>query len=336
MLEDFRIDRIPLQYDVAKNQLRSFLRRYSLTYEEDIEAAFGVFDSQDTLYACGCAAGSLLKCFAVAPELRGQNALGSLVSALTQERFSSGCYDLFIITRAANEPLFSNCGFFPVVRTTDLVLLENRPDGPERFVKPFWNETDSGKLIGSVVMNCNPFTLGHRALVEYAAAHCDLLHIFVVEEDRSLFSTELRLQMVTEGTSDLSNVRIHLSGPYMISSATFPTYFLKADEDAATLQSQLDITLFAERIAPALHISRRFVGAEPDDPVTACYNESMRTILPLHGISFFEMPRYAQNSMTVSASRVRRLLTDASGRQKALSMLPDSTQRCLLQWKELN
>lgn len=335
MLEDFHIARIPLQYDSSKSQLCSFLHQHSLAYEENIETAFGIFDSCGQLHACGCTAGSLLKCFAVAPELRGQNALGLLVSALTQERFSSGHYDLFIITRAANEPLFANCGFFPVVRTDSLALLENRPDGPEQFVKPFWNESDYNKSVGAIVMNCNPFTLGHRALVEYAAAHCDVLHIFVVEEDRSLFPTDLRFQMVTAGTSDLPNIRIHLSGSYIISSATFPTYFLKADEDAATLQSQLDITLFASRIAPALQISKRFAGTEPDDPITAHYNESMRTILPQHGISFCETPRYVQNGLPVSASRVRALLASDSGRQQALSMLPASAQRCLSQWKEL-
>lgn len=44
--------------------------------EDDIEAAFGIFDLDETLWGCGCAAGSLLKCFAVDESLRGQNALG--------------------------------------------------------------------------------------------------------------------------------------------------------------------------------------------------------------------------------------------------------------------
>jgi len=183
-------------------------------------------------------------------------------------------------------------------------------------------------------MNCNPFTLGHRTLVEYAAAHCDVLHLFVVEENRSCFPTQLRFQMVAEGTADLPNVRAHLSGPYIISSATFPTYFLKRGEDAAVLQSELDITLFASRIAPALHITRRFAGEEPLDPVTARYNASMRSILPQYGITFCEIPRIAQDGQIISASRVRTLLSTLDGREQALALLPPTTRRCLFPEKE--
>ena len=55
-----------------------------INYEDDIEAAFGVFDSDENLTGCGCCTGNLLKCFAVDESLRGQNALGSLVSRLVE------------------------------------------------------------------------------------------------------------------------------------------------------------------------------------------------------------------------------------------------------------
>ena len=334
MLEEFQIRPIPLQYDASKEELRAFLRRHELALEDDVESAFGIFNSHDELSGCGCAAGSLLKCFAVSSELRGQNALGLLLSALVQDRFLAGLYDLFVITRAHNETPFANCGFFPVARTSALVMLENRPDGPEHYAAPFAQAGDEKKSVGAIVMNCNPFTLGHRTLVEYAAAHCDVLHLFVVEENRSCFPTQLRFQMVAEGTADLPNVRVHLSGPYIISSATFPTYFLKRGEDAAVLQSELDITLFASRIAPALHITRRFAGEEPLDPVTARYNASMRSILPQYGITFCEIPRIAQDGQIISASRVRTLLSTLDGRELALALLPPTTRRCLFPEKE--
>lgn len=40
-------------------------------------------------------------------------------------------------------------------------------------------------LVGAIVMNCNPFTLGHRYLVETCAKKCDMLIVFVVQEDKS-------------------------------------------------------------------------------------------------------------------------------------------------------
>lgn len=308
--------------------LRAFLARHALGFEADIDAAFGVFDEDEVLRGCGCAAQSLLKCFAVDEALRGQNALGALVSRLVQDRFAKGYYDLRVITRAHNEPLFAACRFYPVVRTDALVLLENRPDGPRRFAQPFFARGDEDKTVGAIVMNANPFTLGHRALVEYAAAHCDVLHLFVVEEDRSLFPTAARFRLVEEGTAELANVRVHLSGPYMISSATFPTYFLKDGESAAALQSELDVTLFASAIAPVLHITRRFAGEEPLDPVTSIYNSVMARILPRCGIEFVTIPRLALSGAPISASCVRALMRE--GRyEEAKALVPEPTRRAI-------
>ena len=329
MIEDYFVEKISLHYSADRQRLEWFLAAHALRFEDDIETAFGVFDHNDTLLGCGCAAGALLKCFAIENALRGQNALGLLTSALTQDRFSAGYYDLFVITRTHNIPLFSACGFFEVAHTEQIAMLENRPKGPEDFVKTIWRAEDKGKTVGAIVMNCNPFTLGHRFVIETAASRCDVLHVFVVEEDRSLFQTQTRFELVREGTADLPNVRVHLSGHYMISAATFPTYFLKKNEDAATLQSELDILVFAQRIAPALHITKRFAGSEPFDPVTAKYNDTMRSILPRYGIEFCELPRMEQNGEAVSASRVRAILERKGVCDEALSLVPEVTRRYL-------
>ena len=75
MNEELAIHEISLGFAHDKHMLIDFLSRHHLTYEEDIEAAFGVFASDETLVGCGCCAGNLLKCFAVDESLRGQNAL---------------------------------------------------------------------------------------------------------------------------------------------------------------------------------------------------------------------------------------------------------------------
>lgn len=329
MTEEYRVAQIPLRYQEDRENLIEFLARHGLTFEQDIQTAFGVFDETAALAACGCAAGSLLKCFAVEPELRGRNALGLLVSSLIQERFSAGFYDLFVITCQKNEALFASCGLYPVVRTPELVLLENQQNGPMNFATSLIRPGDERLQAGAIVMNCNPFTLGHRALIEYAAQQCGVLHIFVVSEDRSAFPTDIRIRLVREGTADLPNVRVHLSGNYIISSATFPTYFLKKGEGAAALQSELDIALFAQRIAPELHITKRFAGQEPLDIVTAKYNDAMRHILPQYGIEFCEIPRLSQGNTVISASRVRQLLHKKGVCEEALALVPEVTQRYL-------
>ncbi len=76
-------------------------------------------------------------------------------------------------------------------------------------------------------MNCNPFTLGHRYLIETCAEKCDMLIVFVVQEDKSYFLFEDRLSLVQEGCSDLENVCVTGSGEFILSSLTFSEYFCR-------------------------------------------------------------------------------------------------------------
>jgi len=329
MTGELHIVKLFPNYLSDRESLRSFLAKHQLKFEEQIQAAYGVLDECGRLRACGCAEGSILKCFAVDPELRGQNILGQLVSHLVQNRFSAGLYHLFIVTREKNRALFANCGFTPLTQAAGVVLLDNQPDGPGIFAAPLRQPGDERRIIGALVMNCNPFTLGHRALAEFACRQCDAVYLFVVEEDRSLFSAQVRLDLVREGTADLPNIRVYPSGPYMISSATFPTYFLKEGESAAEIQSQLDISLFAQRIAPLLHITRRFAGSEPLDTTTASYNRAMSQLLPRYGIEFVEMERKERAGAVISASRVRKLLSEYGVCREVLDLVPPSTGRYL-------
>ena len=333
-MTDLSIHELSLGFAHDKQMLTDFLAKHHLNYEDDIEAAFGVFDADENLTGCGCCAGNLLKCFAVYESLRGQNALGSLVSRLVENRFAAGHYDLFVITRPKNKVLFTSCGFYPLAETESVLMLENKKNGLDNFYKKFLAGTEDSDNIGCIVMNCNPFTKGHLALITYAARACDLLHIFVVEENRSQFPFADRLRLVREGTDHLANVIVHPSGPYMISNATFPTYFLKEGEDAAKIQSELDITLFASRIAPLLHIKKRFAGEEPFDPVTRNYNEAMIRILPRYGISFIKIDRITTEGPdgkpeVISASRVRKLLAEHGVTDEVLSLVPECTAKYL-------
>lgn len=164
--------------------------------------------------------------------------------------------------------------------------------------------------IGSIVMNCNPFTLGHQYLVEYAAARVDYLYIFIVEEDKSYFKFEDRIKLAKTGTSHLKNVKVLPSGQFIISSMTFSEYFDKANLNGMAIDTSLDVETFGGQIAPCLNISVRFVGEEPLDPITAQYNQSMKEILPRYGIELQEIPRKELDDGVISASRVRKSIED--------------------------
>ena len=166
--------------------------------------------------------------------------------------------------------------------------------------------------VGAIVMNCNPFTRGHRYLVEKAAAEVDFLYVFIVEEDKSSFKFEDRLILVQKGLSDFKNVKVLKSGKFIISTITFPGYFSKDSAKSVAVDTSLDVSLFIEHIVPALGIGVRFVGNEPLCPITKQYNNTMRAMLPKSGVRFVEYERTELSGEPISASRVRALLEEGT------------------------
>lgn len=196
----------------------------------------------------------------------------------------------------------------------------------ERYFKTFL--PTKYKKIGSVVMNCNPFTVGHRYLIEQALERVDFLIIFVVEENKSIFSFDERLTMVVKGTEDFNNLMVVPSGPFILSNTTFPEYFIKARDEDLIENIENDIKIFAEKIAPYLNIKYRFVGAEPEDTVTNEYNMAMERILPKYGIEFIEIPRKKVEGQYISATSVRKCLEEYN-LEELSKLVPESTRRIL-------
>lgn len=193
---------------------------------------------------------------------------------------------------------------------------------------PLKNES---MVCGAIVMNCNPFTKGHRYLIEVASKQVDRLYLFVVREDKSLFKYEDRYEMVRLGTSDLANVVVVSSGKFIISSLTFPEYFMKDYVKEKNFDVSMDVETFCKYIAPPLKIKKRFVGEEPLDPVTRNYNENMQRILPKYGMEFCEIPRMAlDDNQIINATDVRRQL---QGRNfdAIKDYVPETTLKVLLE-----
>lgn len=161
----------------------------------------------------------------------------------------------------------------------------------------------------ALVMNANPFTLGHAALAERAARENERVVLFVLSEDRSLVPYKDRLAMVKAACAKYDNVSVVSSGSYMISSATFPSYFLKDADIVTRTHAELDATLFT-RIAAALNLTRRYVGEEPFSHTTSLYNEALAEVLPKAGIELAVIPRAQAQGEAISASHVRQLIHD--------------------------
>jgi len=277
----------------------------------------------DELIATGGRDANILKLLAVSPSRQGEDLLSTIITELRRDAFDNGYRHLFVYTKPSNRYIFSSLFFYPIAETDKVLVMENKRDGINEFVSKLPSNSD-GKTAGALIMNCNPFTLGHQYLIEKAASECDRVYVFVLSEEGEGFSAKDRLEMVKLGTSHLSNVTVLETGPYLISAATFPTYFLKNRDSADEVLCDIDIEIFVKYFAPKLAVTKRYVGTEPLSQMTKTYNEALKKRLPSAGIELIEIERKVFDKTPISASAVRSLIK--SGNTDALkNLLPLTT-----------
>ncbi|MBN2627163.1 MAG: [citrate (pro-3S)-lyase] ligase [Spirochaetales bacterium] len=306
------------QYDVKtinfgreteKADLREFLAGEDLSLDGDIDYAVCLFEG-DRIIASGCAASNVLKCIAVAAPYQGQQLTNRIMSLLRIRAYHEGFPGLFLFTKDINEAVFRDLGFFPLARAPGVILMEDKEEGWRRYLEELNIPEGERGTSAALVMNCNPFTLGHRYLVEMACRENDRVHLFLVKENLSVFPYDVRLKLVREGTADLDNLSIHEGRDYIISHATFPTYFIKEKKVINESHARIDLDIFSRLIAPELGIVRRYVGEEPYCPVTSLYNRIMEEMLPGRGIEVVTIPRKEAAGGAVSATKVRKALAE--------------------------
>jgi [citrate (pro-3S)-lyase] ligase len=300
---------------------RLFIERNGLSFEDGYDDLAGIHEGGE-LVAVGARAGNILKMFAVEPSRQNGTLLGEVTTFLINRGFNAGFDSLFVFTKPEYAVTFETLNFSLLASHERVALLEYG-GGLERWLSSHLSMVREG-LNGALVMNCNPFTLGHLHLVESSSRQVENLYLFVVREERSVFPFDVRFRLVAEGVADLANVLLLDTSSYAISGVTFPTYFLKGDDQVARIQMELDILLFASRIAPFFRISRRFFGSEPFCAVTSSYNETMKRLLPVYGIDAVEVERKECAYGIISASRVRKLLK-GNDRSLLKSYLPETT-----------
>lgn len=293
-------------------EMEALLARQGLRRDALLDYSAGAF-AGGTLAAVGSCAGNTLRCLAVEGAYRGEGLLNRVVEHLVRVQYGRGNFHLFLYTKGASARFFEDLGFTEIARDGErTVFMENRKNGFPGYLERLGAETSAARLNGPVaalVMNANPFTLGHQYLARYAAGRCGALHLFVVSEDASVFPAPDRLELVKAGTAELKNVIYHGTDSYLISRATFPSYFLTDDESATLSQARLDGAVFA-KIAAALEIRTRFLGSEPKSRVTALYNRALEEALPDAGVACEIIPRMELDGAPVSASTVRRALKE--------------------------
>ena len=343
MMEPFeRIDiqELPLSVPSIRRKVEDFLMRNALRLEE-VDLYLAVLDDEGEILVGGGLRRDIIKCIAVSEQARSAGLSVPLVSRLISVAAERGHTNVKVFTKPGNRSVFESLGFRFLAEAPKAILMENG-----RGLEDYCRYLRSHRADGVIVMNANPFTLGHRFLVEQAdfstrpsglgrndnvsvissgarRAESRNLAVIPVKEDASRFPYGERLEMIRRGCDGLADV---LDGSdYQISSATFPTYFLKDLSEASETQMRLDLDLFGRHIAPALGATVRFVGSEPADPMTARYNALMKEILPSYGVRVVEIKRLkSSNGRFVTASRVRERL-DKRLFSSAKALTPAST-----------
>lgn len=291
--------------------------------DANLDYTCAICDDLGNPIATGSCFGNTLRCFAVSHDHQGEGLLNQVISHLIEYQCDRGNLHLFLYTKVNSAKFFADLGFYEIARVEGtLVFMENRREGFASYLRSLEKTKKDGKS-AALVMNANPFTLGHQFLAETAAAACDTLHLFIVSEDASLVPFSIRKKLVKEGVAHLPNVICHDSGPYIISNATFPSYFLKDEADVIQGHAKLDIEVF-KKIATSLGVTARYVGEEPTSVVTGAYNQIMAEELPKAGIQCITIPRKEADGKAISASTVRTCLKK-DDYDTLRTLVPDTT-----------
>lgn len=310
-------------------QVENLLAQEGIQKDKNLEYTMGIF-IRDELIATGSFFRNTLRCLAVDGRCRGEGLLNKVVTHLMEVQYQRGNLAVFLYTKCDTAKFFKELGFYEIARVEGLVVfMENRPDGFKQYLKNLAPSRIPEGKSAAVIVNANPFTLGHQYLIEQAARDNDRVHVFVVSEDISLVPFDVRQELVRQGTAHLKNVMLHTTGSYLISSATFPSYFLQDDDTVIRAQAQLDIEVFKGHIAKTLGITRRYVGEEPTSRVTGLYNKIMQQELKKNGIECIVMPRKQVGDVTVSASLVRQYIKNGE-LEKAKALVPETTYEFFL------
>ena len=333
------ISEVPLSLNSVRRRVEAFLSANGLRLAPlDRYVVISRDEDGDEILAGGGLDGNVIKCVAVSEAARSEGLMNILVSRLIALAREDGRESVKAFTKPENAGIFKSLGFSLLASAPKAVLMENGRGGLPEYERYLASLARPGRN-GAIVMNANPFTKGHRYLIEQAASQVDNLYVIVVKEDRSRFPYAERKAMIEAGCAGLDNVVVCEGSDYAISAATFPTYFLKKLDDATDTQIALDLDLFVNHIAKPRGVTVRFTGSEPEDALTHRYNELMAEILPNHPAPepnspvaelveattlFVEIPRLEQKGNPISATSLRQAL-DKGNLKEAMEYIPETS-----------
>nr|WP_320120187.1 [citrate (pro-3S)-lyase] ligase [uncultured Marinifilum sp.] len=333
---DYREESLDLKNPYDIKLISKFLGTLGFDFERrDVDYTMILYNLNGEVIGTGSYKGRVLKYVAVAPEFREGAAFAQIVTHLIDLVILKHKH-IFVYTKPRNLEVFKGLGFTEIATAEPLFsVLEFGYENIKTYqdyLRSIRRDVNVGD-IAAIVVNCNPFTKGHKYLIEKACKENRLVYLFVVEEDRSSFTFDVRWNLIKEELGDIDNLVMVKGGNYVVSGTIFPCYFLKQEKecDIADKQAELDVITFLRYIVPVLNINKRYVGTEMYSPVTAAYNQAMIKYLPANGVKLLEIPRITSggDENYISASKVRQAIREDK-LDGVMDFLPNSTKNFLL------
>lgn len=310
---------VEVMLNSEKDKTEEFLSRFDLKYEKDIVYTLNCIENDKIIGTISCSK-NVIKCMAVDESYQGLNIAANLISRIIQYIYYLGTDSIFVYTKPENKDIFLSMGFSEIISTENTCLLEMYSDIniilSDIKEKYHLNE----ESYAAIVMNCNPMTNGHLYLIERCSNENKNVIVFVVEEDKSYFKFNERFEIVTKECERFSNVVVIPATQYIISGATFPTYFYKDEVDVDNESMMIDLGIFKKYFMPLFNITKRYVGTEPYDKLTNNYNIKMKEILK----DLVVIERKKINDKYISASYVRKLIKEEK-LEELKKLVPPST-----------
>lgn len=288
-----------------------FLNKFSLRLDPNLTKTLYIENDNNEIIGTISCQDYIIKDLAVDENYQSENLASLLVNEILNYFRLNNIYNYQVFTKPIYKNIFISFGFTTIIETDKVIMLEGGVTKINDKIKEIKNvltnkfgEINENTDLGCVVINGNPITNGHVHLIEQASKNHKLVVLFVVEEDKSDFTFEERFSFAYLSTMRLGNVCVVPSSKYIVSSSTFPSYFLKDENEVTEQYSKIDALIFKEYFMKNLYIKKRYVGTETIQKMVH-YNNVLKQILQEKLVI---IERLSENKEVISASKVRTLL----------------------------
>src|SRR5690554_6026105 len=146
--------------------LNHFLKESNLMLDT-LDYAIVLKDNNQIVGSC-CKDKNVLKMIAIHPEYQQHNFVATLISEMQHVLFDQGYTHSFVFTPKKSKEIFISLNYHEIISVCDVCLLEKGKQKIDDVIESIRKQINTNTSNnGAIVINGNPFTLGHQYLIDY-------------------------------------------------------------------------------------------------------------------------------------------------------------------------